>query len=73
MVPLVSSRGYLGLAPWNTEVGDHIAIFQGAAKPYILRVSECNYYGLVGEANVHGIMDGEVMTSEPIIEMISRT
>jgi hypothetical protein len=71
MVSVVSSRGYLGVAPRNTEVGDLIAIFLGAVKPYILRANECNHYELVGEAYVHGIMDGEVMVFESRIEMIT--
>jgi hypothetical protein len=71
MVPVVSSRGYLGVASQNTEVGDHIAILLGAAKPYILRTNGLNHYELVGEAYVHGIMDGEVMACKPKIEMIT--
>jgi hypothetical protein len=68
----VSTKGYIGLAPFHAEVGDLICILFGGQTPFILR--NCSHahpklphafggegktYLFVGESYVHGIMDGE--------------
>lgn len=59
-------RGYLGLGPATAQVGDQICIFATASTPHLLRAANIGSDGyiLVGETYVHGIMDGEVKTSE---------
>ncbi|KAI1170176.1 HET-domain-containing protein [Nemania sp. FL0916] len=64
----LSKRGYLGLAPGNAKVGDEIWVLDGGRLPLILRPSAKELheepdpeYSLVGDAYVHGIMDGEVV------------
>jgi len=61
----VTSKGYMGLAPWNAMVGDQVCILSGGKTPFLLRreeeATEKRRYSLVGEAYVCGIMDGEGM------------
>jgi hypothetical protein len=57
--PFVSVKGFVGLAPKHVEAGDVIVIFPGARFPYVLRKCDDGSHVLVGEAYVHGIMDGE--------------
>ncbi|CAG8958801.1 hypothetical protein HYFRA_00011752 [Hymenoscyphus fraxineus] len=55
-----------GLAPNGSEIGDVIALLAGGLVPYILR-PKCelgvNFYEIIGDAYVHGIMDGEAWNS----------
>lgn len=53
-------RGYAGLVPPETQLGDVVTIVHGAAVPFITRnESEGGVSRLVGECYVHGIMHGE--------------
>lgn len=55
---ITTAKGYLGLAPLYTKRGDVISILFGCSSPMILRPVGA-YYQLIGEAYVHGIMNGE--------------
>ncbi|KAF2435578.1 hypothetical protein EJ08DRAFT_604586 [Tothia fuscella] len=58
----ITSKGYLGIAPNTMEDGDVVCILHGFKVPYILRsVNGPGHYVLIGDAYIHGIMDGEVM------------
>jgi hypothetical protein len=58
---LVTTRkGYLALAPQETERGDLLCVLYGGQLPLVLRQSG-SCFELIGEAYVHGIMDGEVV------------
>ena len=69
----VTSKGYMALVPWGTEPGDIVYVFLGAATPFLLRHARDDtkdlwggkMYQLVGEAYVHGIMNGEVFKDAP--------
>ncbi|KAJ9648372.1 hypothetical protein H2199_001226 [Coniosporium tulheliwenetii] len=58
---------YLGLGPEKTEKGDLICILRGCSVPVILRQTAAAkadakpVYTLIGEAYVHGKMDGEAI------------
>ncbi|KAK8006047.1 heterokaryon incompatibility protein-domain-containing protein [Apiospora marii] len=57
-------RGYLGTGPHRVQRGDVVCVFMGAAVPFILRPRGDDGeegYTLVGDAYVHGIMDGELV------------
>lgn len=56
----VTEKGYFGMVPPKSEVGDKICVFLGARTPFVLR-REGEGYKLVGESYVHQIMDGEMM------------
>lgn len=56
----VTSKGYIGLAPWNAQVGDKICLLSGGKTPFLLRESaESGQYDFAGECYVYGIMGGE--------------
>ncbi|TVY15876.1 Heterokaryon incompatibility protein 6, OR allele [Lachnellula arida] len=69
--PLLASSGHLGIGPNETQPGDVHVIFLIAQVPYILRRhSEDNTLRLVGEAYVHGLMNGEAMKGSLATEII---
>ena len=55
-----TKRGYLGLGPELLQPGDVVSVLYGGKVPYILRPKD-GHYLLVGDAYVHGIMDGEAV------------
>lgn len=57
----LTASGHLGLGPAETTVDDVVCVFGGAIMPYILRKCD-DYFHLVGESYVDGMMDGEVVT-----------
>jgi hypothetical protein len=64
---------WLGLAPMDAQVGDKIVLLGGGKVPYILRPkdgAETGYYELIGDAYVHGIMDGEAWNPELLEEIV---
>ncbi|KAI1121051.1 HET-domain-containing protein [Nemania abortiva] len=69
----ITDQAYVGLVPDMTAKDDKICILQGFNVPFVLRqVGE--HYKLVGDAYVHGIMQGEVFVRngalrEAIIEI----
>ena len=61
-----TDSGRVGLASTSATVGDEVWILSGASVPFVLRrVSKDSQYRLVGEAYVHGIMDGEARADPP--------
>ncbi|KAF5969550.1 WW [Fusarium coicis] len=60
---LITYRGYMGLAPWNTQIGDKVAILHGGETPFILRnIKGSEDFMFVGEAFIYGLMAGEGMS-----------
>jgi hypothetical protein len=58
-----TAGGRLGLAPIETKVGDLICILYGASTPYVVRPNgDGNSMTLVGDAYIHGLMDGEALS-----------
>jgi hypothetical protein len=55
----VTSKGYFGLGPPVTAVGDVVCIFSGAKTPFLLR-PEGRSFKIVAETYVQGLMSGEV-------------
>ena len=55
-----TEKGYIGLGPMTVEVGDFICVLEGHKAPVILRRRE-SYYNVVGDCDVVGIMNGEVL------------
>jgi len=63
----ITKTGLLGMGPVDTALSDEVLVLLGGNMPFILRkvnlpieVSQVgNFYSLVGDAYVHGIMDGE--------------
>lgn len=53
--------GRMGLVPGAALEGDHIAVILGADTPFVLRSAGADFYALVGECYIHGIMNGETL------------
>jgi hypothetical protein len=68
----ITSKGYLGLGPPTIQKGDEVWVLFGGQMPFVLRQKKVEAasreivrdteHELVGDAYVHGIMDGEVET-----------
>ena len=56
----LTEKGFLGLGPPDCRIGDQLTILLGADFPYLLRL-DGDYYELIGETYVEGIMNGEVL------------
>ena len=69
--PFITENGYVGVGPKSIEKGDEVIVFLGADTPHILRaIDGTKGHVLVGDAYVHGVMDGEFMEGHPIIEVL---
>lgn len=67
----MSSTGHLGLGPQLSKETDIVCFVQGARIPFILRPTDSHGYQLVGEAYVHGLMQGEIADLNlPLAELI---
>jgi hypothetical protein len=57
----ITANGYIALLPLAARGGDEIVILKGGYAPLLLRrTGEGDYYKLVGESYVHGVMKGEL-------------
>ncbi|KAH7402828.1 heterokaryon incompatibility protein-domain-containing protein [Pyrenochaeta sp. MPI-SDFR-AT-0127] len=67
----ITGRGYFALVPRGTQEDDEVVVFDRACVPFVVR-KRCNDagiplgYDLLGEAYVHGIMQGEVMQMDDV-------
>ena len=57
----VTSKGYMGLFPQTTHIGDEICVISGGHIPFVVCRQSGDDFQLVGECYVHGIMNGEVL------------
>jgi hypothetical protein len=66
-IATASPLNYLGLAPAEAQIGDHIVIIRGASYPFVLRQNH-GHFNLIGACFVHDAMNGEWMrnTTEDI-------
>ncbi|KAK4175799.1 hypothetical protein QBC36DRAFT_330579 [Triangularia setosa] len=56
------------LLPKLTEVGDKVALLRGGRVPMILRPREEGTMQFIGEAYVHGVMDGEAFIESECVD-----
>ncbi|KAJ9610622.1 hypothetical protein H2200_005399 [Cladophialophora chaetospira] len=61
-----TKKGYIGFGPRHVREDDVVSIIIGLEAPMILRKIEKDRYEIVGEAYVHGIMDGEATNAEGV-------
>lgn len=67
--PASGPKSLFGLAPKEAEEGDLVCILFGCTVPVILRpIEDMGLYKLIGEAYVHGVMDGEAMISSEVVD-----
>lgn len=57
----ITAKGYLGLFPRQSIVGDDVYVFDSCHVPLLLRASGDCAFRLVGECFVYGVMNGEAM------------
>lgn len=61
-VLFITTQGYMGLCSAGVEKGDLVSILLGCDMPILLRKRDENHHlRVIGEAYVHGIMDGEAV------------
>jgi hypothetical protein len=56
----VAGTGSMGIGPRCMQPGDVVTVLRGGQNPFILRKKGDSYW-LLGEAYVHGVMDGEAV------------
>ncbi|KAG6178779.1 hypothetical protein E4U36_006175 [Claviceps purpurea] len=62
----VMKERFMGLVPLLAKEGDKIVVIHGCDVPYVIRrTQEQSHYQLVGEAYVHGVMNGEATEQGP--------
>ncbi|KAL9110075.1 MAG: hypothetical protein Q9227_005414 [Pyrenula ochraceoflavens] len=66
-----SGAGHFGVCPIDAAVGDKIAILKGSRVPLILRetVSGDRNFTLIGDAYLHGIMQGEAFDENACVSI----
>lgn len=64
MQTVLSDGSHVGLCADASIVGDEIYVPLGSHVPFIIRKAEGGFHKLVGEAYVHGIMDGEIFKTD---------
>ena len=80
----VTKKGYIGWGPKSAKVGDTISVLPGANVPFLVRhlTDETPAYSedgdvvnctLVGEAYVHGLMNGEALATVETGEVSEQT
>lgn len=61
---MVTKKDYIGMAPCRARPGDAVVILFGCSIPLVLRrVGNAETWKVIGEAYVHGFMNGEVARS----------
>lgn len=72
-----SNYPLFGLAPEEAKIGDEVCILFGCTVPVILRktkgLTNSDTYNLVGEAYVHGKMDGEAVQDKVVVKDLTQT
>ncbi|KAB5585121.1 heterokaryon incompatibility protein-domain-containing protein [Coniochaeta sp. 2T2.1] len=63
-------KGYFGITAQSLHQGDCVWILAGADTPFVLSKLHHDYWRLVGEAYVFGIMNGEVLPKETRLEKL---
>ncbi|OAL44115.1 hypothetical protein IQ07DRAFT_592559 [Pyrenochaeta sp. DS3sAY3a] len=54
----IIGKGYVGLGPVNTQIGDVMYLLAGGKTPLVLREKESRRFEVVGDSYIHGAMDG---------------
>jgi hypothetical protein len=67
---VITKRGYVGVVPNMTQIGDTVAIFDGGQVPFIVQksVTSPGAFRLVGECYIHGIMSGEGLSLPGLVK-----
>ena len=55
-----TKQGHMGIGPFDTQRGDVAVVLLGANVCFVLRPAGPNFE-LVGDAYIHGVMEGELL------------
>lgn len=71
----ITKSGYIGIGPPYTSPGDQVWVFKGGNVPFVMRDASAEgkdqpQLTLVGDAYVHGIMDGEAMDNQSQMQCV---
>lgn len=64
-----AANGWLCLIPKRAEVGDIIVLAKGVRVPLVVRWNVAGYYTFIGEAYIHGIMNGEAWDESKCVNL----
>jgi hypothetical protein len=72
----MTESGRIGIGDTDIRVGDEAFVLLEGRMPFILRRTEemqdgSTFYQLIGQAYIHGIMDGEAMPEWRDLEWVS--
>lgn len=63
---VVTEKGFIGLVPPGTQIGDRVAIISGAAYPFVVRpIPGATFFILVGPCYIQGLMHGMRYEGDP--------
>ncbi|RDW66344.1 hypothetical protein BP6252_09979 [Coleophoma cylindrospora] len=63
-----TKKGLLGISAQSLARGDTICVIAGVNVPFVVRkLQKEGYWKLIGEAYIHGIMNGEVFKEEDVV------
>lgn len=67
----LSRRGFAGIVPTITQLGDLVCIFHGSSMPFLLRKSEERegHYRLIGQSYINGMMREELLSFKGVEEL----
>lgn len=57
----ILNNGYMGLARFRCRLNDRVCVVKGCSVPLVLRPRQDGRYLVIGEAYVHGFMNGEAI------------
>lgn len=60
----LTQDGYLGWVPLTAKRDDVVCVLEGGKVPFVLRRDGDEYFEVIGECYIHGIMHGEAMDME---------
>ncbi|KAF3033456.1 hypothetical protein E8E11_000963 [Didymella keratinophila] len=71
----ITKSGYIGIGPPSTRIGDQVWVFNGGNVPFVMRKLDeepgiCPQLSFIGDAYVHGIMDGEAMNGSLLTQTV---
>lgn len=63
---VISEQGYIGMTHRQARKGDKICLLLGCSTPVVLRARHEGGYQVVGDTYIHGIMNGEALSSKTL-------
>jgi hypothetical protein len=68
--PFITNDGRIGIGLVTVNTDDAVFILSGFDAPFIFRKIDTGQYRLIGECYLHGVMDGEAVTDDVVLETL---